>query len=219
MVFEALMISLIRGTPRVTFMDATPAKWKVFNVICVPGSPIDWAPTAPTVEPEEKSLKSHSTVGEVQVCTWFDFGFDVFHPANFEELSQLIFSHLRSVLDSGHVGVCTDISFTRLISKQVIHTRSTHRQIRILVPLVLPFQCVEHPARVANSSQTMGNMVHDESANGSYIRGRALGLEFGGGELAVCDFKDFEREKSTTSSRGDGLCRTRSAARDKVRKR
>jgi hypothetical protein len=30
-----LMISLMRGTPRVTFMDATPAKWNVFRVICV----------------------------------------------------------------------------------------------------------------------------------------------------------------------------------------
>jgi hypothetical protein len=29
----ALMISLIRGTPSVTFIDATPAKWKVFKVI------------------------------------------------------------------------------------------------------------------------------------------------------------------------------------------
>jgi hypothetical protein len=37
----ALMISLIRGTPRVTFIAATPAKWKVFNVIWVPGSPMD----------------------------------------------------------------------------------------------------------------------------------------------------------------------------------
>jgi hypothetical protein len=47
----ALIISLIRGTPSVTFIEATPAKWKVFNVIWVPGSPIDWAPTAPTVDP------------------------------------------------------------------------------------------------------------------------------------------------------------------------
>lgn len=39
--FAALIISLIRGTPNVTFIEATPAKWKVFNVICVPGSPID----------------------------------------------------------------------------------------------------------------------------------------------------------------------------------
>ena len=51
MTLAALMISLIRGTPSVTFMDATPAKWKVLSVICVPGSPIDCAPTAPTVEP------------------------------------------------------------------------------------------------------------------------------------------------------------------------
>ncbi len=66
----ALMISLIRGTPRVTFIEATPAKWKVFSVICVPGSPIDCAPTAPTVEPgsmraliyfnQMESMKLHS---------------------------------------------------------------------------------------------------------------------------------------------------------------
>jgi hypothetical protein len=49
--FAALMISFIRGTPSVTFMEATPAKWNVFKVIWVPGSPIDWAPTAPTVDP------------------------------------------------------------------------------------------------------------------------------------------------------------------------
>ena len=47
----ALMISLILGTPSVTFIDATPAKWNVFSVIWVPGSPMDWAPNAPTVDP------------------------------------------------------------------------------------------------------------------------------------------------------------------------
>jgi hypothetical protein len=31
--FAALMISFIRGTPSVTFMEATPAKWNVFKVI------------------------------------------------------------------------------------------------------------------------------------------------------------------------------------------
>lgn len=50
-VLEALMISLIRGTPCVILMPATPAKWKVFRVICVPGSPIDCAATAPTAVP------------------------------------------------------------------------------------------------------------------------------------------------------------------------
>ena len=34
------MISLMRGTPRVTFMEAMPAKWNVLSVICVPGSPM-----------------------------------------------------------------------------------------------------------------------------------------------------------------------------------
>ena len=50
-IFAALMISFMRGTPSVTFIEATPAKWNVFRVIWVPGSPIDWAPTAPTVDP------------------------------------------------------------------------------------------------------------------------------------------------------------------------
>lgn len=35
-VLAALMISLMRGTPSVTFIEATPAKWKVLSVICVP---------------------------------------------------------------------------------------------------------------------------------------------------------------------------------------
>eukprot|EP00659_Diplonema_papillatum_P008560 gene8559-biopygen8548 len=50
-VFDALMISLIRGTPCVMLMDATPAKWNVFRVICVPGSPILCAPMAPQAVP------------------------------------------------------------------------------------------------------------------------------------------------------------------------
>ena len=51
MFLDALMISLMRGTPSVMFMEATPAKWKVFRVIWVPGSPMLWAHTAPTAEP------------------------------------------------------------------------------------------------------------------------------------------------------------------------
>ena len=49
--FEMLMISLRRGTPSVTFFDDTPAKWKVLSVICVAGSPMDWAAMAPTISP------------------------------------------------------------------------------------------------------------------------------------------------------------------------
>jgi hypothetical protein len=37
----AFIISLMRGTPSVTFIEATPAKWNVLSVIWVPGSPID----------------------------------------------------------------------------------------------------------------------------------------------------------------------------------
>mmetsp|Transcript_38256 Transcript_38256/g.90450 ORF Transcript_38256/g.90450 Transcript_38256/m.90450 type:complete len:211 (+) Transcript_38256:668-1300(+) len=64
-ILEALMISLIRGTPSVTFMDAIPAKWNVLSVICVPGSPIDCAPIAPTALPgsatARRYLQRHSS--------------------------------------------------------------------------------------------------------------------------------------------------------------
>jgi len=46
-----LMISFRRGTPSVTFLDDTPAKWKVLSVICVAGSPNDCAANAPTISP------------------------------------------------------------------------------------------------------------------------------------------------------------------------
>mmetsp|Transcript_34980 Transcript_34980/g.88120 ORF Transcript_34980/g.88120 Transcript_34980/m.88120 type:complete len:255 (-) Transcript_34980:2564-3328(-) len=57
MFLAPLIISLMRGTPRVTFMLATPAKWNVLSVICVPGSPMDCAPNAPTVEPGSTRLR------------------------------------------------------------------------------------------------------------------------------------------------------------------
>ena len=56
---EALMISLSLGTPRVTFMLATPAKWKVLRVIWVPGSPMLCAATAPTAVPGSTSSLSY----------------------------------------------------------------------------------------------------------------------------------------------------------------
>ena len=56
MVAALLMISFILGTPSVMFIVATPAKWKVLSVICVPGSPIDWAPVAPTAVPNDSVL-------------------------------------------------------------------------------------------------------------------------------------------------------------------
>lgn len=92
MTLAALIISLIRGTPSVTFIDATPAKWKVLSVICVPGSPIDWAPTAPTVEPGIISIKY---MDEMNNCclTWFNACLSIFDPAQMKEVTQLVFSH------------------------------------------------------------------------------------------------------------------------------
>lgn len=47
MFLEASSSYCKRGTPNVTFLSETPAKWNVFKVICVVGSPIDWAAIAP----------------------------------------------------------------------------------------------------------------------------------------------------------------------------
>ena len=48
--FGALIICFVRGTPRVTLMEAILEKREVFRVIWVPRSPINWAPTAPTAD-------------------------------------------------------------------------------------------------------------------------------------------------------------------------
>ena len=82
MAFAALMISLIRGTPSVTFIEATPAKWKVFNVIWVPGSPIDWAPTAPTVEPSQPDSSALGTRCGTSLRTWLDLCLHILGPAD-----------------------------------------------------------------------------------------------------------------------------------------
>mmetsp|Transcript_74137 Transcript_74137/g.191239 ORF Transcript_74137/g.191239 Transcript_74137/m.191239 type:complete len:241 (+) Transcript_74137:2052-2774(+) len=50
-VLATLINSLSRGTPSVTFFAPTPAKWKVFKVICVAGSPTLCAARTPTVSP------------------------------------------------------------------------------------------------------------------------------------------------------------------------
>lgn len=99
--FAALMISLIRGTPRVTFMDATPAKWNVFKVICVPGSPIDCAPTAPTVDPKMvRASVKHRNQGKE--CTRFNFCLDKFRPTGRQKVTQLFLSDSRRIIDPYH---------------------------------------------------------------------------------------------------------------------
>ena len=53
------------------FMLATPAKWKVLRVICVPGSPILCAPIAPTAVPgsmrARMNLSTH-VVRNLSIC-------------------------------------------------------------------------------------------------------------------------------------------------------
>ena len=50
-VVAILMISFNQGTPKVTFFAEIPAEWKVFKVIWVAGSPIDYAAIEPTLSP------------------------------------------------------------------------------------------------------------------------------------------------------------------------
>mmetsp|Transcript_16189 Transcript_16189/g.44552 ORF Transcript_16189/g.44552 Transcript_16189/m.44552 type:complete len:243 (-) Transcript_16189:1485-2213(-) len=50
-----LMSSFSLGTPSVTFLAPTPAKWKVFRVICVAGSPTLCAARVPIISPGKAS--------------------------------------------------------------------------------------------------------------------------------------------------------------------
>ena len=59
MFFAMFITSLSLGTPKVTFLLETPAKWKVFKVICVAGSPRLWAAIDPTISPGDDRLYSN----------------------------------------------------------------------------------------------------------------------------------------------------------------
>lgn len=53
------------GMPRVTFISPLPAKWKVFRVICVEGSPMLWAASRPTASPGSHSERCHLSCSRV----------------------------------------------------------------------------------------------------------------------------------------------------------
>ena len=53
------------GMPRVTFISPLPAKWKVFSVICVEGSPMLWAASRPTASPGSHSERCHLSCSRV----------------------------------------------------------------------------------------------------------------------------------------------------------
>lgn len=107
----ALIISLIRGTPSVTFIDATPAKWKVFKVICVPGSPMDCAPTAPTVEP-----------GSI-----FAFRYFVRHSSRkYRSWSSVTLTRLSTILISASVEIMYKFGPTVLLMKNKTNANQMH---------------------------------------------------------------------------------------------
>ena len=49
--FFASNSSTILGSPAVVIVAAIPARWNVFRIIWVPGSPMDWAAMIPTGSP------------------------------------------------------------------------------------------------------------------------------------------------------------------------
>lgn len=53
------------GIPNVTFISPLPAKWKVFSVICVDGSPMLWAARSPTASPGSHSALCHFSCSNV----------------------------------------------------------------------------------------------------------------------------------------------------------
>lgn len=78
-VLAALIISLMRGTPNVTFILATPAKWNVFNVICVAGSPIDYDAIGPTEVPGGVTIYRNRSIQVLQNhCSYNDEIFSKF---------------------------------------------------------------------------------------------------------------------------------------------
>lgn len=57
--------------PRVTFISPLPAKWKVFSVICVDGSPMLWAARRPTASPGSHSERCHFSCSKfLNLETW-----------------------------------------------------------------------------------------------------------------------------------------------------
>jgi hypothetical protein len=71
MFFAMLMISVSRGTPSVTFLADTPAKWNVLSVICVVGSPIDCAATVPIISPGNAIAWAGSQTTLLRTLSWW----------------------------------------------------------------------------------------------------------------------------------------------------
>mmetsp|Transcript_10070 Transcript_10070/g.31759 ORF Transcript_10070/g.31759 Transcript_10070/m.31759 type:complete len:372 (+) Transcript_10070:1070-2185(+) len=99
-VLATLMISRSRGTPRVTFLLLTPAKWNVLSVICVTHSPMLCAATMPHISPAcardswnrvRTSPSSHSKAS----CD-----------SRYRRSTCLLASVLRSMIENSSVASC-----------------------------------------------------------------------------------------------------------------
>ena len=67
---EVISNYLRRGIPNVRLTPPCPAKWKVFKVIWVDGSPIDWAAVHPTASPG--SIMSYLYFSEYTSLNYFE---------------------------------------------------------------------------------------------------------------------------------------------------
>lgn len=81
------------------FMDATPAKWKVFRVIWVPGSPILWAHKAPTAVP------GSITAADLKKCYSFKVGFRARLEISFT-FHIFLFAHVDELDELAHGKPC-----------------------------------------------------------------------------------------------------------------
>eukprot|EP00976_Prorocentrum_cordatum_P109502 1195032-Prorocentrum_minimum.AAC.1 len=70
-------------------MEATPAKWKVFSVICVPGSPMDCAPTAPTALAGSTFLARPGHAGYNSTFSAWYLAQETLHPSSTDPDTQV----------------------------------------------------------------------------------------------------------------------------------
>ena len=168
-------------------MDATPAKWKVLSVICVPGSPMDCAPTAPTVEP-----------GSIFALTYFVQQISM----NSRNCPSVTFTRLSTAALSASVyGQLMPLTLMMVMPR----TRSPHCQVSVCIPLVLSLQRIEHMMPLADVRHALSNVLGDELTDRRQIRSRALGSEFASCQCTIHELQDLERQQATARSRRNGL--------------
>src|SRR5262249_53252742 len=86
--------SMRRGSPMVTFISDTPAKWNVSSVICVPGSPMDSAATLPTASPGSTEALTYSSYTAARIfLSLLSFALPAYFFTSSMTLSGSLFSY------------------------------------------------------------------------------------------------------------------------------